>query len=320
MDEFTKISEYGQAESVMLGMQLAYFLNEYAKIARLAGENELASKWEREYANLKKAINETSWDGNWYLRAFSDRGGKLTPIGTHTEKEGSIYLNAQSWAVMSDVAPPDRADKCLQSVASMLVCDFGPKIFAPSYTSYNKFIGTQSIYAPGFRNGNIYMRPTGWAIIAACKAGKNELAWDMYTKASLAKRTKEIEVYQCEPYVYPENYVGPDHRMAGKGQFQWCLGEATSWMWVAYNYYLLGIRPEFDGLVIDPRMPGHWDQYSVERPFRGDHYSILVKKNTKLDPGELKIRLDGKSIKGNLIKPILDGKKHTIEVEIGPLT
>ena len=318
MDEFTKISEYGHAESVMLGMQLAYYLNEFAKIARATGENKLAAKWKNQYENLKTAINETSWDGNWYIRAFSDRDGKLTPIGSQAEKEGKIYLNSQSWAVLSEVAPADRADKCLRSVESMLMSDYGPLIFSPSYTSFNKYIGTQSIYAPGFRNGNIYMRPAGWAIIAACKAGKNDLAWEMYKTASLANQIKNIEVYQCEPYVYPENYVGPDHRMAGKGQFQWCLGEATSWMWVAYNYYLLGVRPEFEGLVIDPRMPDDWDNYKVERPFRGDHYSVMVKKNVKLRPGELKIQMDGRNIKGNLIPPVKDGKKHIINVEVGP--
>jgi cellobiose phosphorylase len=318
MDEFTKISQYGQAESVMLGMQLCFYLNEYAKIARVAGEDELAEKWEKNYAFIKQAINATSWDGDWYIRAFSDRDGGHTPIGTHKEKEGKIYLNAQSWAVMSEVAPPERAGMALESVRSMLLCDFGPKIFSPSYTAYNKYIGTQSIYAPGFRNGNIYMRPAGWAIIAASMAGKNELAWDLYNSASLANQAKNIGVYQCEPYVYPENYVGPDHRMAGKGQFQWCLGEATSWMWVAYNYYLLGIRPEFEGLVIDPRMPEDWDHYEVERPFRGDHYTISVSKNKGLKPGELKIRLDGKSIDGKVISPLRDGKKHTVNVDVGP--
>lgn len=318
MDEFTKISKYGHAESVMLGMQLSYYLNEFARIARSSGEEELAGKWEKQYEDLKDAINAKSWDGNWYIRAFSDRDVDLTPIGTHTEKEGKIYLNSQSWAILSNVATPERADKCLKSLESMLLCDFGPKIFSPSYTAFNKYIGTQSIYAPGFRNGNIYMRPTGWAIISACKAGKIDLAWEMYHNASLAKQIKNIEVYQCEPYVYPENYVGPDHRMAGKGQFQWCLGEATSWMWIAYNYYLLGIRPEFEGLVIDPKMPNDWNSYRVERPFRGDHYSISVSKNKNLPEGKLIIKLDGKKINGNLIKPLKDGEKHIIDVEVGP--
>lgn len=317
MDEFTKISEYGQAESVMFGMELCYYLKEFAKIARLVGKDELATKWEKDYEYMKKAINETSWDGSWYICEFSDRNGQRTPIGSQVEKEGKIYLNSQSWAVLSGVASIDRADKCLNSVKSMLMSDYGPMIFSPSYTSYNEYIGTQSIYAPGFRNGNIYMRPAGWAIIAACMAGKNDLAWEMYNKASLANQIKKIEVYQCEPYVYPENYVGPDHRLAGKGQFQWCLGEATSWMWVAYNYYLLGIRPEFDGLMIDPHMPKDWEQFSVERPFRGDHYSINVKKNRKLLSGEIKVWIDGKLLKGNLIEPLKDGEKHKVEVEVG---
>ena len=318
MDEFTKISEYGQAESVMFGMELCYYLNEFAKIAGLAGKTDLQKKWKEEYEFIKNAINETAWDGNWYIRAFSDRDGNRIPVGTKDDDEGKIYLNAQSWSVMSGVATPERAEKALNSVQSMMISDFGPMIFYPSYSKYKDYIGTQSIYAPGFRNGNIYMRPTGWAVISACMAGKSKLAWEMYNKASLAHQIKDIEVYQCEPYVYPENYVGPDHRLAGKGQFQWCLGEATAWMWMAYNYYLLGIRPEFNGLIIDPHMPDNWDSYSVERPFRGDHYSIIVKRNVRLGPGQIKIQLDGKTIKGNLITPAMDGAVHKIYVETGP--
>jgi len=301
----------------MFGMELCYWLREYAKIARLTGRDDLASKWEKDYTRMKEAINETSWDGEWYKRAFSDRNGKRTPIGTDQNKEGKIYLNSQSWAVLSGVATPERADKCMNSVKSMLVSDFGPMIFYPPYTGYDEFIGTQSIYAPGFRNGNIYPRPAGWAIIAAVKAGKSEFAWEMYRKTCLSHQAEKIEVYQCEPYAYPENYVGPAHRLAGKGQFQWCLGEATSWMWIAYNYYLLGIRPEFEGLIIDPRMPVDWDHFSVERPFRGDHYTINVKKNRKLLSGEIKVTVDGRLLKGNLIKPLLDGQEHKVEVEVG---
>ncbi len=318
MDEFTKISEYGEAESVMFGMELCYYLKEFANIARLAGKNELQTKWEGEYEIMKNAINKTSWNGNWYIRAFSDRDGKRIPVGTNEDEEGKIYLNAQSWSIISGVATPERAEKALNSVGSMMISDFGPMVFYPSYSEYKSYIGTQSIYAPGFRNGNIYMRPAGWAVISACMAGKSKLAWEMYTKASLANQIRNIEVYQCEPYVYPENYVGPEHRLAGKGEFQWCLGEATSWMWVAYNYYLLGIRPEFNGLVIDPRMPDNWDRYSVERPFRGDHYTVIVTKNNKLARGAVKIQLDGKAIEGNLIIPVMDGASHKVIVEAGP--
>ena len=317
MDEFTKISEYGQAESVMLGMQLCFYLSEYAKIARLSGRTDLQKKWESQYESIKKAINDLAWDGEWYIRAFSDRHGKRTPVGTKENKEGKIYINAQSWSILSGVATPERAEKSLNSVKSMMMSEYGPLIFYPPYSAYDEYIGTQSIYSPGFRNANIYLRPTGWAIMAACMAGKSDLAWEIYNSASLANQTRNIEIFQTEPYVYPENYVGPAHRLAGKGQFQWCLGEATSWMWYAFNSYLLGVRAEFEGLVIDPNMPDDWDHYSIERPYKGDHYTITVKRNSKLSAGDIRIKLDGTAYKSNLIKPLLDGKKHSIDVEIG---
>ena len=161
------------------------------------------------------------------MRAFADGGPTLTPIGTSSDKEGSIFLNTQSWAVISGVAEEHRARQCMESVGRHLVSQYGPMLYAPAYTHFDQKIGIQSAYAPGWRNANVYFRPAGWAIIAACLADLPDLAFEMYKRACVSEQSKDILRFVSEPYVYPENVNGPDHGMAGRAQFQWNLGEGT---------------------------------------------------------------------------------------------
>ncbi len=317
MDEFTMLSKEGKAESVMFAMQLCFFLKEYADIAKVYGKTEIAGKWMKKYNFIKDAVNKYSWDGEWYIRAFSDRGEELVPVGTSKNAEGKIYLNAQSWAILGGVADKERATKCLNSVDKYLISEFGPMIFYPPYSKLNEYVGVQSIYAPGFRNACIYFRPTGWAIMAACLNDQPDLAFKMYKNACLSKVSQNIKRFHCEPYVYPENYIGPDHLFGGQGQFQWNLGEGTNWMWHSYVYYILGIRPVLEGLLVDPKIPKEWPGYKMSRSFRGSFYDIEVKNPDGVSMGIKEIFVDGKKIQGNLIRGHKDGNSHKIVVLMG---
>jgi cellobiose phosphorylase len=316
-DEINRMSSEGKAESIMYGMQLCYLLREYSDIARLAGHEKEATEWMDKHKLIKDACNELAWDGNWYIYAFADGEKDPYPIGASKNKEGSIYLNSQSWAVIGGVADKERTDKSMEAVAKHLVSEFGPLLFTPSYTHPDKHVGVQSEYAPGWRNACMYPRPAGWAIMAACIANKPDLAWAMYKPASLPYISSNIERYRAEPYVYTENYVGPDHRKAGLGQFKWNLGEGANWMWHSYVYYILGIRPEFTGLMIDPKIPSGWPGFTMQRNFRGDQYSIEVTNPERVGQGIKSISVDGKKIKGNIIKPFNDGKRHIVKVIMG---
>jgi len=316
-DEINRMSREGKAESIMYGMQLCYLLKEYADIANVTGRTEIAKEWMSKYNLIKDACNKYAWDGSWYVYAFADGEKEPVPIGSSRNKEGTIYLNSQSWSVIGGVADKDRADRSLESVRSRLLSDFGPLLFLPSYTHPDEHVGVQSIYAPGWRNACMYPRPAGWAIMAACLANKPDLAWAMYKPASLPYISKNIERYRAEPYVYCENYVGPDHPKGGLGQFKWNLGEGANWMWHSYVYYILGIRPELSGLLIDPKIPADWPGFTMERDFRGDHYFIEVVNPSKVGQGVKLITVDGKKIKGNLIIPKRDGKVHQIKVTMG---
>ena len=317
MDEFTKISKDGNAESIMLSAQVAYLLKNFSKIATMTNRDEVGNKWMAQYESLRVSVNKYGWDGDWYIRAFSDRKPGFQPVGSSQNDEGKIYLNAQSWTILADIATPDRAKKSLTSVQKYLSSEYGPLVFWPSYSKYVDYIGTQSIYSPGFRNGNIYFRPVGWAIIAAAMNDKVELANEFYKNASLSERSRDSDAYLLEPYAYPENYIGPDHPRAGEGQFHWCFGEGTGWMWYAYVGYILGVRADLNGLVIDPKITANWDGYHVKKPFRNAIYQIEVKNPQHVSKGVKWIKVDGKKIKGNIIIPHKDGKTHEVEVMMG---
>jgi len=320
MDEFTRISVNNKAESEMLAGELCYVLRGFAGIADQNGHKEDSQKWMSVYNRIKNGVNKEAWDGGWYIRAFSDRGIPSIPIGSKHNDEGKIYLNAQSWPILSGIASPERATKSLLSVKKYLMSDYGPMIFTPAYTHFIDYIGTQSIYAPGFRNACIYLRPAGWAIAAACLNNQADLANEMYDKASMKSREKDMEHYHCEPYIYPENYDGPDdQRLKGQGEFQWNFGEGSAWMWTSYVDYILGIRPVQEGLLIDPKIPSTWPGYRVKRPFCGCIYNIDVKNPSRVDHGIASVKVDGERINSNVINPYSDGKEHTVEVIMGSL-
>jgi cellobiose phosphorylase len=313
-DDLNGPSKEGKAESVMMGMELCYHLRECAELARVYGRTNQASEWMAMYERIKDACNRYAWDGEWYVRAFADGGPDLVPVGSSRDKEARIFLNTQSLAVISGVAEGKRARQCMQSVAKYLMSPYGPMLYAPAYTEFDKRAGIQSAYAPGWRNANIYFRPAGWSIIAACLADLPELAFDMYKKACVSERSKDIFRYCCEPYVYPENMNGPDHPIAGRAQFQWNLGEGTNWMWRSYVYYILGVRPVFAGLCVDPRIPAHWPGFKVSRPFRNAQYEISVDNPHHLSSGVRSITIDGQAHSGNILPAFADGNVHRVEV------
>jgi len=313
-DELTLVSREGKAESVMLAEQLCYILKECADVAKAYGRLEETEDWMKKYEYIKSAVNKYAWDGEWYIRLFADGEEELIPIGSSKNEEGKIWLNAQSWAVISGVAEGERAQICMESVEKYLMSEYGPIIVAPSYSKLDRHVGAYG--APGWRTGCIYLRPVGWAVMAECLADRANQAFEMYKRASLSNVCKDVDRFQLEPYVYPENYVGPEHRMFGQGQFQWCLGEGANWMWHSYVYYILGVRPVLDGLLVDPKIPNDWEGFRMMRHFRGATYKIEVANPDRLNKGVKSMNVDGKTIEGNVLPAFKDGKTHTVKITL----
>ncbi len=281
-----------RGESVWLAQFLAGVLGEWAEIHRRTGRAPFAADFDARRAQLVAAINEHAWDGAWYSRATLDDGSK---IGSAENRNGRIYLNAQVWAVLNDIAPPDRATSCMNAVRKYLVSESGALLLAPAYDVPDERIGYITRYAPGLReNGGVYTHAATWAIAAACKMKDAELV-AMLLQA-IDPSNKDPERYWAEPYVLPGNVDGPQSPWYGRAGWTWYTGSA-SWLHRIVAERVLGVRPDWDGLIVDPCLPPHWDHARMLRPWRGSTYDIRIERGN----GEPQLTLDGRLLDGNLI-------------------
>ena len=312
-DALNLISRDGRGESILTAAELCYLLRECAEVASAIGEQQAARDWTAKYEVIKNAVNTHAWDGEWYVRAFTDEG---EPVGSSRNEEGKIYHSVQAYAVLSGIAEGDRARRCLKSVDQLLMTEYGPRICAPAYTKPAYTVGIVGDFGPGWReNGGIWNRTTGWTVMANCVANRANEAFEMYRKASINHPSKDTDRFWLPPYVYPEYLVGEGPAF-GRAQFQWCVGKAGT-MWRAYNYFILGVRPVVAGLLVDPKIPSTWGGYRMKRPFRQAIYDIEV-ANPKGVNGTLQsLEVDGKHVSGNIIHPHGDGRTHTVRAIIG---
>ena len=306
------ISREGKGESILTALEICYMPKQCIELAKTCNKSQEAEEWTKQYEHIKSAVNTYAWDGEWYLRAFTDEG---KPVGSSRSEEGKIYLSVQALAVLSGVADEERAAKCLKSVDDLLLTELGPRLCAP-YMKPQYDVGIVGDFGPGWReNGGIWNRTTGWTVMANCVANRANQAYEMYRRASVSNPSKDSERFWLPPYVYPEYYVGvgPDF---GRGQFQWSMGKAGT-MWRAYVYYILGVRPVFAGLLVDPKIPNDWPGFKLRRTFRGAKYAIEVANPKGVNFGVNSMVVDGKPIQGNVVPAYADGKTHEVKVVLG---
>jgi cellobiose phosphorylase len=312
-DALNLLSRDGRAESILTATELCYLLRECSEVASAYGRHAEAQDWTAKYQRIKNAINAHAWDGEWYIRAFTDEG---EPVGSSKNDEGKIYHSVQAYAVLSGVAEGERAESCLNAVDKMLLTEYGPRICAPAYTKPTYNIGIVGDFGPGWReNGGIWNRTTGWTVMANCVAKRGEQAFEMYRRASINHPSADTDRFWLSPYVYPEFLVGEGPAF-GRAEFQWCIGKAGT-MWRAYTYFILGIRPVLKGLLVDPQIPKDWNSFRVTRPFRGAAYDIEVSNPSGLNQGVHSLEVDGQRVEGNVVPPHHDGRKHRVRVALG---
>lgn len=313
-DGLDQVGDEGYGESVMVAEHLAWMLREVAPLAERRGEKEVAARYRSLYRDLARAINEHFWDGGWYRRATTDEGEW---VGSSSNREGKIYLNAQSWAVLSGIAPPERAVACMDAVKKYLDTPYGPCIFLPAYTEPDEKIGIITHFVPGTKeNGTVFNHPVTWAVIAEAMLGRGDQAYEYYRKTSFVVRGREPEVYRADPYVYAEYVYGPDSPYFGQGEFTWTTGTAP-WMWRACLDWILGIRPDLDGLRVDPCIPRHWPGYRISRRFRGAMYHFEVQNPRGVNRGVTRVTVDGSLLDGNLVPACADGGEHHVVAVLG---
>ncbi|WP_127017112.1 GH36-type glycosyl hydrolase domain-containing protein [Anoxybacter fermentans] len=307
-DGMNAVGFAGKGESIWLGHFLYGILKDFTIVAEKYDDVNRAARYRKEAKNLKKAINDYGWNGEWYIRAVCDDGYVM---GSKECKEGKIFLNAQTWAILNDVADEERAKKVFRSVEKYLIREYGPILFYPAYKKPYPNIGYLSRYAPGVReNGGLYTHAATWAVLAACKLGYGEKAYRILKSFLPPYRGQNPDLYKVEPYVTPGNVDGPDSPNFGRGGWSWYTGSAA-WTFLVAIEGILGIKAEWDGLRIEPAIPTEWEEFFVSRQYRGATYQIYFKKIQKEEAG---IYIDGERLKGNVIFPHGDGKIHKVEV------
>jgi len=321
-DTLDYLGREGRGESVWVTMFLAYILRETVHLCEYTGDRKKAESYRKEYEKVSRALNEKCWDGEWYVRGTTDWG---EVIGSSQNREGRIFLNTQSWAVISGIAQGERAMTCMNSVIRHLETPKGPKILHPAYTQPDPHIGLATRCVPGKKeNGAVFNHPVSWAILAECVLGRGDRAFEMYKKALPMNPVIDIDRYEVEPYVYAEYVTSPDHPTFGQASHSWLTGSST-WMLRDGIDYILGVRPDYDGLIIDPCIPKTWKTYRITRKFRGIEYRIEVTNPDGRNKGVAKIELDGFEISGNKInlkdsqiQTLLKGKTRTeVKVTLG---
>jgi cellobiose phosphorylase len=309
-----------KGESVWLAHFLYKILIDFILICRNKNDNIYATLFEKRAIDLKTAIDIYGWDGEWFVYGTKDSG---EVIGSQKNIEGKIHLNVQTWAVISNSVDNDRANKVMDMVEKHLEMKAGPLLLHPAYSIVDEKIGYLTRYAPGVReNGGVYTHAATWAVIAEAILKRSDSAFRMLEKINPINRSKKADEYCAEPYVTAGNIEGPESPFFGKGGWTWYTGSAQ-WLFRAVFYWILGIRPCLDGLIVDPCIPKDWKTFSVKRIFRGAEYNIEIQNPNKVSFGVKKVIIDGTDKPGCLkenraLLPVFEmGTKHTILVIIG---
>ncbi|POZ88795.1 GH36-type glycosyl hydrolase domain-containing protein [Petrotoga sibirica] len=295
-DGMNAVGTQGKGESIWLGHFLYGILKDFSVVCKKMGDLANMQRFMDEGEKLKENINKYAWDGEWYVRAFKDNG---EPIGSKQNSEGKIFLNAQTWAIINDTATQTRSETAYRSAKKYLFKDYGPLLFQPAFFKPDPEIGYLSRYAPGVReNGGLYTHAGTWAILAASKM-KDPETYKIYKSFMPIYRGLEPDKYLAEPYVTPGNVDGPDSPYFGRGGWTWYTGSAA-WYFIVGVEGIFGLKPEWEGLRIEPMFPEDWKEVKVKRIFRGKQLNITYKKSD-----ERKILINGVEIDGNIINPEL---------------
>lgn len=275
-DMLYKVCRNGKGESIWTSMQFGTVLRQIAELAKLKGEDN--EKYLSIYEEQKKLINSVAWDGEWYRRCITDNG---TFIGSKEEPQAKIWLNTQSWAVISGMG--DKAEIAMNSVKTYLDTELGIKKIHPSMKDYPTKEDPLTYYNTGCgENGSVFCHANTWAIIAECMLKRPEYAYKYYHQLlpMIAQKKAGEWRYKAEPYVYSSNIFGPESDKFGLANVSWLSGTAA-WMYIAATQYILGVRAKWDGLEIDPCMPSDWKEVKITRKFRDCIYNITIKDGGK---------------------------------------
>ena len=307
-------TEGSQAESLMIAGLFVVTGNEYVALCRRIGNDEEAERAQKHIDAMVDAVKRDGWDGEWYLRAYDFYGRK---IGSNENEEGKIFIESQGWCTMAGIgAEEGMVDKSLDSVKKYLECEHGIVLNNPAFTKYIYEYGEISSYPEGYKeNAGIFCHNNPWVIIGETLAGRGDDAWSHYRKILPSYvEEKYSTLHKVEPYVNCQMVAGKDAARPGEGKNSWLTGTAA-WMWLTVSQYILGVKPDYDGLLIDPCVPNTAQEFSVKRKFRDAEYRIRISNPQGVNRGVLTVEVDGVLIDGNVI-PYSPGS-HEVTVIMG---
>lgn len=304
----------GGGESSMVSFLHYWAIQNFIEVAKFVGKTDDIDKYTAMGEKVKAACEEHLWDGKWYIRGITKNGRK---IGTQADAEGKVHMESNTWAVVSGVAAPERAKSAMDSVDEYLYTDWGLMLNYPSFTVPDEDIGFVTRVYPGVKeNGAIFSHPNPWAWVAEAKLGRGSRAMKFYNAILPTRQNDKIEVREAEPYSYCQFVMGKDHSAFGRARHPFMTGSG-GWSYFAATRYILGIRPDFTGLVVDPCVPADWKEFEVVRKWRGATYNIKVTNPNGVEKGVKSVIVNGTAIKSNLIPIQAEGTTCDVEVIMG---
>ena len=302
----------GGGESAMVSFLHYWAICNFVELAKKLGRNGDAEDYETMAAAVKKISRQELWDGQWFIRGITAKGRK---IGTQADTEGRVHMESNTWAVLSGVADPEQGKLAMDAVDEYLYTPYGLMLNAPCFTVPDDDIGFVTRVYPGLKeNGSIFSHPNPWAWCAEAILGRGSRAMKFYDALCPAMQNDRIEVRKAEPYSYCQFVSGRDHTTFGEAHHPFMTGSA-GWAYYAATQYLLGVRPEFDSLTVDPCIPADWKEFTVDRIWRGAEYRIRVTNPKGVEKGVAEIRLNGETV--DSIPVQAPGSVSEIEVIMG---
>ncbi len=303
------------AESVFIAGMFVAIGREYVTILELLGKKGEAKKASGHIDEMIATVKKHGWDGEWYVRAYDDSGKK---VGSKECDEGKIFIEPQGYCVMAKIGLEDgMCEKAVESARKHLDSQHGLVLVNPAYTKYYVNLGEISSYPPGYKeNAGIFCHNNPWIIIAETILGQGDHAFNHYKKITPAYREDISDLHKMEPYVYSQMIAGKDAKRHGEAKNSWLTGTAA-WNFVTISQWILGVRADYNGLIVDPCIPAEWNEFSVKRVFRGTTFNIVIKNPSHVCKGVKSMTVDGVAVNGNIIPVITDGKAHDVEVIMG---
>ncbi len=309
-------SEGPNAESVFIAGMFVRYGKDYVEICKHRGLLDEAKKAEEEIKKMEATVLDAGWDGEWFLRAYDHYKNK---IGSKECEDGKIFIEPQGFCVMAEIGLKEgNCLKAMQSVEKYLDTKYGIVLLQPPYHRYHVELGEISSYPPGYKeNAGIFCHNNPWISIAETVVGRGDRAWQIYTRTCPAYIEDISEIHRTEPYVYSQMIAGKDAPNFGEAKNSWLTGTAA-WTFLDVSQYILGIRPDYDGLLIDPCIPSKLDGFDAKRDFRGVTYRISVKNPDHVEKGIKKLIVNGTEVAGNLIPlDLVSGSEVTVEAIMG---